>query len=169
MAEKEADRLRRELAEAKESAALAHRNASSWREEMEKVRAERDVALTAPPKRRRLPEERDSKVHKFTVGGHEGYLITGFYEDWTIGEIFIRMAKEGSTISGMFDSFAIAVSLGLQRGVPIDELAAKFVDTNFDPSGPTLNAEIPRASSVPDYVFKVLQKYEEARKAKLQP
>jgi len=106
--------------------------------------------------RRKLPDERHSLTHKFSVGGHEGYIHVGLYDDGEPGEIFIRMAKEGSTISGLMDSFATAVSLALQHGVPLRLLVDKFSRMRFEPSGFTGNPEIPRASSVMDYLFRWL-------------
>ena len=104
--------------------------------------------------RHRLPGERASITHKFAIAGHEGYITVGLYKDGTPGELFIRMAKEGSTISGLMDSFAMAVSLALQHGVPIKLLCDKFQHTRFDPSGFTGNPEIPIAKSVMDYIFR---------------
>ncbi|HJZ84992.1 MAG TPA: vitamin B12-dependent ribonucleotide reductase [Polyangia bacterium] len=106
--------------------------------------------------RRKLPDERQSITHKFSVGGHEGYIHAGMYEDGTPGEIFVRMAKEGSTISGLMDSFATAISLSLQHGVPLKLLVDKFSRTRFEPSGFTGNQDVPRASSIMDYIFRWL-------------
>ena len=106
--------------------------------------------------RRKLPDERKSLTHKFSVGGHEGYIHVGLYNDGVPGEIFIRMAKEGSTISGLMDSFATAVSLALQHGVPLRLLVDKFSRMRFEPSGFTGNPEIPRATSIMDYLFRWL-------------
>ena len=123
----------------------------------------RQVAATLKPTgapvamRRKLPEERNSKTHKFSVAGHDGYITVGMYEDGTPGEIFIRMAKEGSTVAGLMDCFATAVSLALQHGVPLRLLCDKFSHTRFDPAGFTGNEEIPRASSIMDYIFRWLQ------------
>jgi ribonucleoside-diphosphate reductase alpha chain len=120
------------------------------------------VAALANPKgapvavRRRLPDERNSKTHKFSIAGHDGYITVGMYEDGTPGEIFIRMAKEGSTISGLMDSFATAVSLALQHGVPLRLFVDKLAHTKFEPSGWTGNPEISRASSIMDYLFRWL-------------
>ena len=108
------------------------------------------------PLRKRLPAERTAITHKFEVGGHEGYITVGLYEDGTPGEIFLRMAKEGSTVSGLMDSFATAVSLALQYGVPLPALVDKFSHTRFDPQGFTRNPEIPIAKSVMDYIFRWL-------------
>ena len=87
--------------------------------------------------RRKLPSERNSITHKFSIGGHEGYLTVGKYEDGAPGEIFIKMAKEGSTLSGIMDAFALSVSIALQYGVPLRALVDKFVNSRFEPSGYT--------------------------------
>ena len=108
------------------------------------------------PLRKRLPAERTALTHKFEVGGHEGYITVGLYDDGSPGEIFLRMAKEGSTVSGLMDSFATAVSLALQYGVPLPALVDKFSHTRFDPQGFTRNPEIPIAKSVMDYIFRWL-------------
>ena len=116
-------------------------------------------ATLAPPKavRRRLPDERAGVTHKFSIGGHEGYLTVGLYPDTNQpGEIFIRMSKEGSSISGLMDSFATAISLALQYGVPLSTLVDKFIHSRFEPSGFTGNKEIPMAKSVMDYIFRYL-------------
>jgi ribonucleoside-diphosphate reductase alpha chain len=114
---------------------------------------------SAPPRalRHRLPGERASITHKFALAGHEGYITVGLYKDGTPGELFIRMAKEGSTVSGLMDSFATAVSLALQHGVPLKLLCDKFQHTRFEPSGFTGNPEIPIAKSVMDYIFRWLE------------
>ncbi|HVG57053.1 MAG TPA: vitamin B12-dependent ribonucleotide reductase [Hyalangium sp.] len=106
--------------------------------------------------RRRLPDERQSITHKFSIGGHEGYLTVGMYEDGTPGELFIVMAKEGSVVSGLMDSFATSVSLALQYGVPLQVLVDKFSHTRFEPSGFTGNPAIPIAKSITDYIFRWL-------------
>jgi ribonucleoside-diphosphate reductase alpha chain len=108
------------------------------------------------PYRRRLPDERLSITHKFSLGGHEGYLTVGMYPDGQPGEIFIKMAKVGSTISGLMDSFALAISMTLQYGVPLSVLVEKFTHTRFEPSGYTNNSEIPMAKSIMDYIFQYL-------------
>ena len=102
--------------------------------------------------RRKLPSERQSITHKFSVGGHEGYITVGMYEDGTPGEIFIKMSKEGSTLSGFMDGFALSVSIGLQYGVPLKALVDKFINTRFEPSGYTGHPSIPYAKSVLDYI-----------------
>jgi ribonucleoside-diphosphate reductase alpha chain len=114
---------------------------------------------SAPPKalRHRLPGERASVTHKFSIAGHEGYITVGLYKDGTPGELFIRMAKEGSTVAGLMDSFALAVSMALQHGVPLRLLCEKFTHTRFEPSGFTGNPEIPIAKSMMDYIFRWLE------------
>jgi ribonucleoside-diphosphate reductase alpha chain len=110
---------------------------------------------TAPaPFRRKLPDERRSITHKFNVAGHEGYVTVGLFDDGKPGEIFLRMSKEGSTISGLMDSFATAISLTLQYGVPLEALVNKFTHMRFEPAGFTKNPEIPMAKSLVDYIFK---------------
>jgi ribonucleoside-diphosphate reductase alpha chain len=106
--------------------------------------------------RYKLPDERASFTHKFSIGGHEGYITTGMYEDGSPGEIFVRMAKEGSVIAGLMDSFATSISLALQHGVPLTVLIEKFKGTRFEPSGFTGNQEIPIATSIMDYLFRWL-------------
>jgi len=108
------------------------------------------------PHRRRLPAERTAVTHKFDIAGHEGYITVGLYPDNTPGEIFLKMAKEGSTVSGLMDSFATTVSVALQYGVPLKDLVNKFAHVRFEPSGFTGNAEIPIAKSIVDYIFRWL-------------
>ncbi|MGQ9752993.1 MAG: vitamin B12-dependent ribonucleotide reductase [Thermoanaerobaculaceae bacterium] len=108
------------------------------------------------PVRRKLPDERVAVTHKFSVGGQEGYVTVGLYEDGTPGELFITMAKEGSTLSGVMDAFATAVSLTLQYGVPLEFLVNKFSHVRFEPSGWTNNPQIPYAKSILDYIFRWL-------------
>jgi ribonucleoside-diphosphate reductase alpha chain len=110
----------------------------------------------ARPLRRRLPDERRSITHKFDIAGHEGYIHAGIYEDGQPGEIFIKMSKEGSTISGLMDSFATAISMSLQYGVPLRVLVDKFSHMRFEPSGFTKNPDIPMAKSIMDYIFRWL-------------
>jgi ribonucleoside-diphosphate reductase alpha chain len=114
--------------------------------------------LNAPPRaiRHRLPEERASITHKFSIGGHEGYITVGLYPTGQPGEIFIRMAKEGSTVSGLMDAFATSISLALQHGVPLKVLCEKFAHTRFEPSGWTGNEQIGYAKSLMDYIFRWL-------------
>lgn len=107
--------------------------------------------------RRALPVTRDSITHKFVIARHEGYLTIGLYPDGTPGEIFIKMAKEGSTICGMCQSFCRAFSLALQYGLSVDEAVLRFKGMRFEPMGPTNNADIPEASSIVDYVARYLE------------
>ena len=106
--------------------------------------------------RRRLPDERRAITHKFSIGGHEGYMTVGMYDDGMPGELFVVMAKEGSVVSGLMDSFATSISMALQYGVPLKVLCDKFSHTRFEPSGFTHNAEIPIAKSITDYIFRWL-------------
>jgi len=106
------------------------------------------------PVRRKLPDERQSLTHKFSIGGHEGYITVGLYEDGTPGEVFISMAKEGSTISGLMDSFATSISYALQYGVPLKFFVDKFSHVRFEPSGWTGNPQVPYAKSIMDYIFR---------------
>ncbi len=106
--------------------------------------------------RRKLPSERSSITHKFSIGGHEGYITVGMYETGEPGEIFIKMAKEGSTLSGFMDGFALSVSIGLQYGVPLKALVDKFINTRFEPAGYTGHPAIPYAKSVLDYIARWL-------------
>ena len=109
------------------------------------------------PVRKRLPDERPSITHKFSIAGHEGYLHIGLYPDTQLpGEIFITMAKQGSTVSGMMDAFATAISLALQYGVPLEDLCAKFSHMRFEPAGFTNNQQVPIAKSIMDYIFRYL-------------
>ena len=108
--------------------------------------------LFARAQRQRLPDERASVTHKFSVGGSEGYMTVGMYNDGRPGEVFIKMSKEGSTLSGVMDGLALTLSIGLQYGVPLKVLVEKLVNTRFEPSGFTENPEIRYASSLLDYV-----------------
>ncbi len=113
-------------------------------------------AEATKPHRRRLPAERTAVTHKFEISGHEGYITVGLYPDGQPGEIFLKMAKEGSTVSGLMDTFATAISLALQYGVPLRDLVNKFAHVRFEPSGFTGNSEIPIAKSIVDYIFRWL-------------
>jgi ribonucleoside-diphosphate reductase alpha chain len=116
----------------------------------------KEKKLKEKMERKRLPLVRQSETHKFSVAGHEGYLTYSMFEDGSLGEIFIRMSKQGSTLAGLLDAFAIAVSIALQYGVPLKELANKFIYMRFEPMGITNNEDIPIASSIVDYIFKYL-------------
>ncbi len=113
-------------------------------------------AVEGRPARRKLPDERHAITHKFQIAGHEGYITVGMYEDGKPGEIFLVMAKEGSTISGLMDAFATSISMALQYGVPLEALVEKFSHVRFEPSGFTKNPEIPYAKSITDYIFRWL-------------
>jgi ribonucleoside-diphosphate reductase alpha chain len=124
-------------------------------EAIEKAVAE--ALAQAPPKRRRMPRERQSITHKFSIGGHEGYITAGMYDDGSVGEIFLTdIGKEGSTLRGMMNSFATAISIALQYGVPLETLVRKFSYMRFEPEGMTSNPEIPFAKSMPDYIMRWL-------------
>jgi ribonucleoside-diphosphate reductase alpha chain len=111
----------------------------------------------AGPRRKRMPRERESLTHKFSIGGHEGYITAGKYEDGSVGEIFLTdIGKEGSTLRGMMNSFATAISISLQYGVPLETLVQKFCYMRFEPEGITGNPEIPFAKSMPDYIMRWL-------------
>ena len=114
------------------------------------------VAESKKPHRRRLPSERTAVTHKFDIAGHEGYITVGLYPDGTPGEIFLKMAKEGSTVSGLMDTLATTISVALQYGVPLKDLVNKFSHVRFEPAGFTGNAEIPIAKSIVDYIFRWL-------------
>ena len=126
------------------------------------VQAEIDKAVAEAmakvgPKRRRMPRERQSITHKFSIGGHEGYITAGMYEDGSVGEIFLTdIGKEGSTLRGMMNAFATAISLSLQYGVPLETLVRKFSYMRFEPEGMTSNPEIPFSKSLPDYIMRWL-------------
>jgi len=110
--------------------------------------------VTPTAVRRKLPDERESITHKFSISGHEGYITVGKYEDGTPGEIFITMAKEGSTIGGLMDGIGTLTSMALQYGVPLEALVRKFAHQRFEPSGFTKNPELRNAASITDYVFR---------------
>ena len=128
------------------------RNAGAAVEVREVVREV--VKIVETPKRRKLPDERHAITHKFDIAGHEGYITVGLFDDGTPGEIFLTMAKEGSTISGFADAFAQAISYALQYGVPLQVLVDKFSHARFEPSGMTKNPEVRFAKSIVDYIFR---------------
>ncbi|MBI1304789.1 MAG: hypothetical protein GC172_13545 [Phycisphaera sp.] len=115
------------------------------------------MPATATTRREVLPQTRRSVTHKFAINGHEGYLSIGLFEDGRPGEIFIKMSKEGSTLSGLIQGFCRAFSLCLQHGLPIDEACERFRGMRFEPMGATSNPEIPECSSILDYVARYLQ------------
>jgi ribonucleoside-diphosphate reductase alpha chain len=156
---------------------IAHAYSESWRLGLKAVAVYRDgckrsqplstskseakepeaaAAPDARPARRKLPDERRAITHKFSIAGHEGYITVGMYDDGKPGEIFLVMAKEGSTISGLMDAFATSISMSLQYGVPLETLVEKFSHVRFEPSGFTKNPEIPYAKSITDYIFRWL-------------
>jgi ribonucleoside-diphosphate reductase alpha chain len=124
----------------------------------EAVAAARTTAIAeVGPKRNRMPRERQSITHKFSIAGHEGYITAGMYEDGTLGEIFLTdIGKEGSTLRGLLNSFATSISIALQYGVPLEKLVEKFSYMRFEPEGITQNPEIPFAKSMPDYIMRWL-------------
>jgi ribonucleoside-diphosphate reductase alpha chain len=125
--------------------------------EAEIDKAVQEALAKAPPRRHRMPRERQSITHKFSIGGHEGYITAGMYEDGSVGEIFLTdIGKEGSTLRGMMNSFATAISIALQYGVPLETLVRKFSYMRFEPEGMTSNPEIPFAKSMPDYIMRWL-------------
>jgi ribonucleoside-diphosphate reductase alpha chain len=119
-------------------------------------KANEKAAAKAAPRRDRLPDTRRSVTHKFNVGGHEGYITVGLFDDGRPGELFITMAKEGSTIGGLMDAFGTAISMSLQYGVPLEVYVKKFSHTRFEPWGYTKNPDIPVAKSLVDYIFRWL-------------
>jgi ribonucleoside-diphosphate reductase alpha chain len=116
-----------------------------------------DLSGPPPANRHRLPDERSAITHHFSIAGHEGYLTVGLYPNGKPGEIFIRMAKEGSTIAGLMESFGTVVSVALQHGVPLRVLVGKLAHTRFEPSGWTGNQQLGYAKSIMDYLFRWLE------------
>ncbi len=115
------------------------------------------LATDTSNQRRVLPGTRRSMTHKFAVAGHEGYLTIGLHEDGSPGEIFIKMSKEGSTLSGLIQGFCRAFSIALQYGLPLQDAVDRFRGMRFDPMGPTNNPDIPEAMSILDYVARYLE------------
>ncbi|HAM25034.1 MAG TPA: vitamin B12-dependent ribonucleotide reductase, partial [Actinobacteria bacterium] len=114
------------------------------------------IVVESRPTRRRLPKSRASRTVSFTVGGAEGYLTAGAYDDGSLGEVFIKMSKQGSTLAGVMDAYSIAISIGLQYGVPLEAYIDKFLNMRFEPAGLTDDADIRMAQSVMDYIFRRL-------------
>ncbi len=138
-------------------AVALYRDGSKLSQPLSTTRAEAaEEESEARPIRRRLPNERNSITHKFSIAGHEGYITVGFYEDGSPGEVFLKMSKEGSVISGLMDTIATMTSISLQYGVPLDSLVSKFSHVRFEPEGFTNNKDIPIAKSIIDYVFRWL-------------
>jgi ribonucleoside-diphosphate reductase alpha chain len=123
----------------------------------EQAKQEMEVESVALPRRQRLPATRKGLVHKFSVGNVEGYVIVGLYPDGSLGEIFLHISKEGSTLSGVMDAFATLTSIALQSDIPLEVLVKKFRHVRFEPCGVTRNREIPMASSIVDYIFRWLE------------
>lgn len=117
------------------------------------VLPEPSAKVREAPQRERLPDTRQSVTHKFSVGGLDGYVTVGLYPDGRPGEVFLTVAKEGSTVGGLLDTIGILASLALQHGVPVESLARKFERTSFPPAGQTHNPDLPEASSLSDYIF----------------
>ena len=138
-------------------AVALYRDGSKLSQPLSTTRAEaEEEEQEVRPIRRRLPNERASITHKFSVAGHEGYITVGFYEDGGPGEVFLKMSKEGSVISGLMDTIATMTSISLQYGVPLESLVSKFSHVGFEPAGFTNNQDIPIAKSIIDYVFRWL-------------
>ena len=133
-----------------------YRDGSKRTQPLSTKASEDEDAAEVQPVRRRLPDEREAITHKFSIAGHEGYLTVGLFEDGQPGEIFLRMSKEGSTVSGMMDAFATAISVSLQYGVPLESLIRKFSHMRFEPAGFTGNKDVPIAKSITDYIFRWL-------------
>ena len=133
-----------------------HREGSRRHAAIERSQPAEATGERRRPRRRRLPDERQSITHKFSIAGHEGYLTVGLYEDGSPGELFVRMAKAGSVVAGLMDSIALALSLSLQYGVPLQVLVDKYSHSRFEPSGFTTNPDIPIAKSIMDYIFRWL-------------
>jgi ribonucleoside-diphosphate reductase alpha chain len=159
---KTAQALRTEAQESKAAAGSAEEaqvaaQAAAEEREREIETAVAKALAEAGPQRRRMPRERQSITHKFSIGGHEGYITAGMYEDGSVGEIFLTdIGKEGSTLRGMMNAFATSISIALQYGVPLETLVRKFSYMRFEPEGMTLNPEIPFAKSMPDYIMRWL-------------
>ncbi|MBL9140253.1 MAG: hypothetical protein JNK53_00170 [Phycisphaerae bacterium] len=117
------------------------------------------MTTSAPSRRESLPGTRRSITHKFSIGAHEGYLTIGLFPDGRPGEVFIKMSKEGSTLSGLIQGFCRAFSLALQHGLSVSEAAERFRGMRFEPMGPTGNPDIPEASSILDYLARYLQNH----------
>lgn len=133
-----------------------YRDGSKGAQPLTTTKVKEQAPVSVEPYRKRMPPERNALVHKFNIGGHEGYLTVGLYEDKSPGEIFIVMSKVGTVVSGMADAFATMVSIGLQYGVPIEVIIDKFSYSRFEPSGFTPNPKIPHAKSIVDYIARYL-------------
>ncbi len=136
----------------KMSQALSNKSDKKETKKEVEIKTVEKIVVKEVPRRRKLPQERVAIAHKFNVAGHEGYIHVGMYEDGTPGEIFIKMSKEGSTLSGVMDTLALSLSMNLQYGVPLEVLCAKLVHTRFEPMGMTTNKEVPMVKSIMDYM-----------------
>jgi ribonucleoside-diphosphate reductase alpha chain len=133
------------------------KTAQALRTDAQEEKEAEQEAAARPPERKRMPRERESITHKFSIAGHEGYITAGKYEDGSVGEIFLTdIGKEGSTMRGLLNAFATAISIGLQYGVPLEVFVRKFSYMRFEPEGITCNPEIPFAKSMPDYIMRWL-------------
>ncbi len=131
------------------------KTAQALRTDAQEEKVAKEDAVSRPPERKRMPQERESITHKFSIAGHEGYITAGKYDDGSVGEIFLTdIGKEGSTMRGLLNAFATAISLGLQYGVPLEDFVRKFSYMRFEPEGMTNNPEIPFAKSMPDYIMR---------------
>jgi ribonucleoside-diphosphate reductase alpha chain len=134
------------------SQVLSNKKDEEKEEKVVETKIVEKIVIKEVPRRRKLPEERQALAHKFSIAGHEGYIHVGMYDDGTPGEIFIKMAKEGSMLSGVMDTLALSLSMNLQYGVPLEVLCEKLVNTRFEPMGMTMNKEIPMVKSIMDYM-----------------
>ncbi|MFD0889669.1 vitamin B12-dependent ribonucleotide reductase, partial [Streptosporangium algeriense] len=125
-------------------------------EKTEPAEPEVQVVEVSRPTRRRMPNQRPSTTTRFTVGGAKGYMTASSYPDDGLGEVFLKMSKQGSTLAGVMDAFSVAISIGLQYGVPLETYVGKFVNMRFDPAGMTDDPDIRMAASVMDYIFRRL-------------
>src|SRR5699024_8354428 len=121
-----------------------------------RAEAEPEVKIIEKPVRKRLPKSRPSVTTSFTVGGAEGYMTSGSYPDNGLGEVFLKLGKQGSTLAGVMDAFSIAVSISLQYGVPLETFVAKFTNMKFEPSGLTDDPDVRMSQSIMDYIFRRL-------------
>jgi ribonucleoside-diphosphate reductase alpha chain len=121
-----------------------------------KAKAEPEVRVEYRPRRNRLPKSRVSRTTSFSVAGAEGYMTSGQYDDGHLGEVFLKLGKQGSTLAGVMDAFSIAVSIGLQYGVPLEQFVQKFTNLKFEPAGMTDDPDVRMAQSIMDYIFRRL-------------
>ena len=129
---------------------------SSKKDSEKGAASDEDVVVATRPTRKRLPKKRRSQTVSFAVAGAEGYMTAGEYDDGSLGEVFIKMSKQGSTLAGVMDAFSVSISIGLQYGVPLEAFVSKYINMRFDPAGMTDDADIRIAQSVMDYLFRRL-------------